>query len=88
MHQETSAPAEPRDEAVERWNARLGLALFAVYAFGFVGFVLLAAFRPQIMATDLGGVNLAIAWGFALIVGAFALALVYAALARNPKGPR
>jgi uncharacterized membrane protein (DUF485 family) len=57
---------------------RLGLSLFAVYLLLYGGFVLLAAFSPQSMeATPLAGVNLAIWYGFGLIVAALVLALIY-----------
>jgi uncharacterized membrane protein (DUF485 family) len=59
-------------------NARLGLILFAVYLIFYGGFVFISAFRADLMeATPYAGVNLAILYGFALIVGAFALALLY-----------
>jgi uncharacterized membrane protein (DUF485 family) len=64
-------------------NARLGVILFFVYLAFYAGFVLLAAFSPATMArTPWAGVNLAIWYGFALILAAFALALVYGALCR------
>jgi uncharacterized membrane protein (DUF485 family) len=63
---------------MHKHNARLGLRLFAVYSFFYGAFVLLAAFRPQSMeATPLAGVNLAIWFGFGLIVAAIVLALIY-----------
>jgi uncharacterized membrane protein (DUF485 family) len=59
-------------------NSRIGLALFAVYLLFYGGFVLLAAFSPQTMeATPLAGVNLAIWYGFGLIIAAIVLALIY-----------
>jgi uncharacterized membrane protein (DUF485 family) len=59
-------------------NSRIGLALFAVYLVFYGGFVLIAAFSPQTMdATPLAGVNLAIWYGFGLIVAAILLALIY-----------
>lgn len=58
--------------------SRIGLSLFAVYLLLYGGFVLLAAFSPRTMeATPLAGVNLAIWYGFGLIVAALMLALVY-----------
>jgi uncharacterized membrane protein (DUF485 family) len=58
--------------------SRIGLVLFAVYLVLYGGFVLLAAFSPQTMEmTPLAGVNLAIWYGFGLIVAALVLALVY-----------
>jgi uncharacterized membrane protein (DUF485 family) len=85
MLHDASLPPEPRDAAAERWNARLGLALFAVYTLGYGAFVLLAAFRPSSMAAEIGGLNAATVWGFGLIAGAFVLALLYAVGCRNPK---
>jgi uncharacterized membrane protein (DUF485 family) len=63
---------------------RIGLALFAVYLVLYGGFVLLAAFSPETMeATPLAGVNVAIWYGFGLIVAALVLALIYG-WARRP----
>jgi uncharacterized membrane protein (DUF485 family) len=57
---------------------RLGLALFAVYLLLYAGFVLLAAIAPEWMeTTPLAGVNLAVWYGFGLIVAAIVLALIY-----------
>jgi uncharacterized membrane protein (DUF485 family) len=64
-------------------NSRIGLALFFVYLAFYAGFVLLAAFSPETMEqTPWAGVNLAIWYGFALILAAFALALLYGVLCR------
>jgi uncharacterized membrane protein (DUF485 family) len=62
-------------------NARLGLRLFMVYLVFYLGFMLLTAFSASTMAsTPIDGVNLAILYGFALILGAFFLALLYGGL--------
>lgn len=59
-------------------NSRIGLSLFAVYLVFYGGFVLLAAFSPETMEiTPLAGVNLAIWYGFGLILAAIVLALIY-----------
>jgi uncharacterized membrane protein (DUF485 family) len=59
-------------------NAKVGLWLFAVYVLLYGGFVMLAAFSPATMAaTPATGVNLAIWYGFGLIVAAVVLALIY-----------
>jgi uncharacterized membrane protein (DUF485 family) len=56
----------------------LGLFLFGIYLLLYGGFVLLNAFAPEIMdATPLAGVNLAVWYGFGLIVAALVLALIY-----------
>ena len=77
-------------------NARIGLVFFAVYLLLYGGFVLLAAFSPDLMeATPLADVNLAIWFGFGLIIAAIVLALVYgwvcragARQSRSGRGPR
>ncbi len=65
-------------------NTRWGLVLFAVYLLFYGGFVLLAAFSPNTLARlPLAGVNLAIWYGFALIIFALVLALVYGWVCRT-----
>ncbi len=63
-------------------NARLGLVLFFVYLALYGGFVFLNAFSPKTMEwTPVGGINLAILYGFGLIIAALVMALLYGALA-------
>lgn len=67
-------------------NARIGLVLFSVYLVLYGGFMLLTAFAPETMgSTPLPGVNLAILYGFGLILAAFVLALLYGALCRSSR---
>jgi uncharacterized membrane protein (DUF485 family) len=62
----------------------LGLKLFALYLAAYGVFVALNAFWPDVMKTPVvAGVNLAIVYGFGLIVGAFVLALIYAVASGN-----
>ena len=80
-------PAEVRDPAVERHNARLGLVLFAVYLAAYAAYVFINAFRPAIMdELVFSGINVAVASGLGLIVGAIVLAVFYAWLCRKPQG--
>jgi uncharacterized membrane protein (DUF485 family) len=66
------------------YNARLGLILFFVYLIFYAAFVYLSAFRGDLMAQPaLAGVNLAVVYGFALILGAFLLAMVYMFLCKG-----
>ena len=76
VHDDHHAPTIAR-------NARYGLWLFALYFALYAGFMGLAAFAPDRMgAPALAGVNLAIVYGFGLIIVALVLALVYMGLAR------
>lgn len=71
-------PAE--NPAVSARNARLGLRLFAVYGVIYGLYVVAGAFLPDVMKARLAGVNVAVAWGFGLIVMAFVMAIVYGRL--------
>ncbi len=68
-------------------NARSGLILFFIYLAIYGTFVGLAAFFPETMAQSTRlGPNVAILYGFGLILGAFLLALVYMLLcSRNAR---
>jgi uncharacterized membrane protein (DUF485 family) len=71
------------EEFMDSRNARTGMFLFVVYLAMYGGFVFLSAFRADVMdMTPIAGVNLAILYGFALIVAAFLLALLYGFLCR------
>ena len=62
-------------------NSRLGLTLFAVYTLFYAGFVLVNAFAAEWGEWIVfAGLNLAVVWGFALILFAFVLAIVYGVL--------
>jgi uncharacterized membrane protein (DUF485 family) len=66
------------------YNARLGLILFSVYLALYLGFVLINTFNPVAMeSTPVAGVNLAILYGFGLIVAAFVLAMLYGAMSHH-----
>ena len=62
-------------------NERVGFILFGIYLLLYGGFVFLCAFAPEAMEwTPITGVNLAILYGFGLIVAAFVMALLYGVL--------
>jgi uncharacterized membrane protein (DUF485 family) len=80
VHDDHHAPTIAR-------NARIGLWLFAVYVLLYGGFMALSAFYPERMRRAvLAGVNLAVIYGLALILGAFFLALLYMFLVRGRAG--
>ena len=77
-------PHEDDRPEISARNARYGLLLFAVYVVLYAGFMGLSAFEPQLMSkTPFGGVNLAILYGFGLIVAALVLAVIYMVLCRS-----
>ena len=69
-------------------NARRGLILFFIYLVFYGLFVWLSAFRPRVMEREfVAGVNLAICYGFALIIAALVLALIYMVVTRSEAQP-
>jgi uncharacterized membrane protein (DUF485 family) len=58
-------------------KTRLGVILFVVYTLVYAGFIFINVTFPKLMKTDIGSLNLAIVYGFGLIVLAVILALVY-----------
>lgn len=83
------APAEREfeDTAIITRNARVGWRLFLVYLAVYVVYCMIVAFRLDLMrAIGWGGVNVAILYGFGLIVAAFVIALFYAWLCRAQNG--
>jgi uncharacterized membrane protein (DUF485 family) len=75
---------EQEDAAVVAHNTRMGVVLFTVYVIFYGGFMALSAFWPQVMSRPiLGGANLAVIYGFALIVAALVLALIYMRVCRK-----
>jgi uncharacterized membrane protein (DUF485 family) len=79
--QVAAEPAWAEQTMRERRNARYGLVLFVVYLALYGSFMALNVLDPAAMKTEVvAGVNLAIAFGFGLIVAALVLAIVYMVL--------
>jgi uncharacterized membrane protein (DUF485 family) len=82
----TPVTKELEDAGVVAHNTRMGVILFVVYVLFYGGFMALSAFWPEVMSMPfLRGVNLAVVYGFALIVAALVLALVYMQACRKSK---
>lgn len=79
-----SESEEPENVETIQRNTNLGLKLFAVYLILYGGFVFLNTFSPSRMEVVVfAGLNLAIVYGFTLIIAAFVLAIIYGWLCRN-----
>ena len=82
-HVPNGSDEQENAETVRR-NTRYGLILFCIYLALYGGFVFLNAFAPKKMEMEMfAGMNLAIVYGFVLILAAFLLALVYGWLCRD-----
>jgi uncharacterized membrane protein (DUF485 family) len=77
MHHEPAVEQHVVDEAAA-FKRRLGLIMLAVYGVIYLVFIIINVARPKTMGVIVvGGLNLAIIYGFALIVIAFLLAIAY-----------
>ncbi len=77
MLHEPAATQHGIDQAAA-FKRRLGLIMLAVYGVIYLVFIVIAVVNPKTMGTQVvGGLNLAIVYGFALIVIAFILAIAY-----------
>lgn len=69
------------DTAVSDYKTRIGLWFFAIYGIAFAGFVLINTFAPRLMKVKIVlGLNLAVSYGFALILLAIIMGLAYNAV--------
>jgi uncharacterized membrane protein (DUF485 family) len=82
-----SDPQHPHDlyeaEHSDRRTARIGLGLFTVYLVVYGAFVVLCATALKAMGTRFLGVNVAVVYGFGLILFPFVLAALYLFLTRG-----
>lgn len=75
---------EQEDATIVAHNTRMGIFFFTIYVIFYGGFMALSAFSPERMSKPfLGGVNLAVVYGFALIVVALVLAMLYMKVCRK-----
>ena len=68
-----------KDKAA-KFKTRVGIWMFLLYAVIYTGFILINTIDPRLMASDIGGLNLAIIYGFGLILFALMVAFVYNAI--------
>ncbi len=68
---------EWKKEKSENYKTRVGLIMFAIYVPIYLAFIFLCVLNPRLVAMDVGKLNLAITFGFALIIIAVIQALIY-----------
>jgi uncharacterized membrane protein (DUF485 family) len=65
------------DDAAPK-KARLGVIMFVIYTLVYAGFVFIGLSKPELMGLEMiGGQNLAIIYGFGLIVLAIVMGFIY-----------
>lgn len=71
------ASEKENDQAASR-KAKLGVKLFFVYTFIYAGFVVIGLSKPEWMGMELlAGQNVAIIYGFTLIILAIIMGFIY-----------
>jgi len=76
--------AKMAEDKAYGYKSKLGVKLFAIYCFIYAGFVFISAFAPKVMQTKIiFGLNLAITYGFGLIIFAIVLGLFYNRLCKK-----
>lgn len=68
------------DDHASSFKTRVGIWMFILYAIIYAGFVLISTLNPELMKSDIGSLNLAIIYGFGLLIFALMLAVVYNAI--------
>lgn len=71
---------EWKEDKSEDFKTRLGLVMFAFYFVIYMAFILISVFSPRTLGMDVGSLNLAIVYGFGLIIIAIIQAVVYNAI--------
>jgi uncharacterized membrane protein (DUF485 family) len=73
-----------KDDPSIGFKMRLGVLMFLLYALVYAGFVALNVLKPVLMEKPfLGGMNVAVTYGFGLILLALLLAFIYDAICRS-----
>jgi len=65
------------DDKSVPFKIKLGLWMFSFYLLLYGGFIVINVLNPKLMSADIGSLNLAIVYGFALIIIALIMALIY-----------
>jgi len=72
------AASKGGEDFAASYKMRAGICLFIVYSLVFAGFVALNTFTPSVMGVIvLFGLNLAVIYGFFLIIIAIVMGLIY-----------
>ena len=66
-----------KDDASTKYKSRLGVIMFLIYAIVYGGFIGINVAFPQWMRIDIGSLNVAIVYGFGLIILAIIQAFIY-----------
>lgn len=66
-----------KEDKSEGFKAKFGFVMVAVFAIVYAIFILICVISPKTMANSVGSLNVAVAFGFGIIVLAIIQALIY-----------
>jgi len=68
---------EWRVEKSRAYKTKLGLIMFAIYTPIYLAFIIISVVSPSFMGIDVGSLNVAIVYGFGIIILAIIQAIIY-----------
>ena len=74
---EHGPPTEWQEDKSEGFKTKLGLIMVAFFTIVYFAFIILAVTNPQVMANDVGSLNVAVVYGFGIIILAIIQSLIY-----------
>lgn len=75
--------AKWRVEKSQAYKTKLGLIMFTAFTPIYLAFIFLAVVSPTTMAKDVGSLNVAIVYGFGIIILAIIQAVIYNIICSN-----
>jgi uncharacterized membrane protein (DUF485 family) len=77
LHMAHGPATKWKEDRSEGYKAKLGFVMIAVFAIVYTIFILICVISPKTMANNIGSLNVAVAYGFGIIVLAIIQALIY-----------
>jgi len=74
---------EWKEEKSQSYKAKLGILMFAIFTPIYLAFILICVISPSTMAKDVGSLNVAIVYGFGIIILAIIQAVIYNIICSN-----
>ncbi|HEY8909462.1 MAG TPA: DUF485 domain-containing protein [Desulfosporosinus sp.] len=71
------------NQALDKKKSRLGVLMFIIYTVVYAGFILINVMDNKVMRMTIGDLNVAIVYGFGLIILALVLAIIYNQICTN-----
>ncbi|MBN2240722.1 MAG: DUF485 domain-containing protein [Dehalococcoidales bacterium] len=68
---------EWKEEKSQGFKTKLGLVMIAIFIVIYLAFILITVISPKTMGNDVGNINVAVLYGFLIIVIAIIQALIY-----------